>query len=187
MIELLIVTSILAVISLAVFTTLNNGIKLWQFINQETLEEDIALFLSRISSDLRNCFIFSDIEFVGTEEDISFSTILKRQVEGLSSPVGRVNYFLDDFTINRTTQNYSEIYQDQIDAARKLISPVKSFSFCYYYYDPIQKKFFWTGAWPIGKLSESKIGRIPLAVKVEINLTSNVNTYSKTISIPSSR
>jgi len=75
LIELLIVTVILAVIAGAIFATFSAGIKIWQRTNEMLPQEDINIFSARLERDLRNVIKFSNLNFTGKEEKISFPAI----------------------------------------------------------------------------------------------------------------
>src|SRR3989338_4885613 len=73
LIELLIVSALLAVVSLALFSVFNSGIKIWQRINQTSINEDLNIFLSKFARDLANGFSFSAINFSGDAERMQFA------------------------------------------------------------------------------------------------------------------
>ena len=45
LVELLIVTAMLAVISLAIYSTFSSGLKIWQRVSKPIPEEDLGIFL----------------------------------------------------------------------------------------------------------------------------------------------
>ena len=76
LIEILMVTALLSVIGLSLFSVFNSGISVWQRLTQEVIAEDVNLFFEKISSDLQSTFLFSEISFQGKEDEISFPVIL---------------------------------------------------------------------------------------------------------------
>ena len=50
LIEVCLVSAMVAIISLAIYTTFANGIKIWQKAHTEILEEDVSIFFERFTS-----------------------------------------------------------------------------------------------------------------------------------------
>ncbi len=116
LIEILFVMAILSIVSLAVYSSFDSGIKIWQRLNKDAPAEDLNIFLEKISDDLRNSFKFTGIEFVGRDKSISFATLVLTELgqrdRGLI--VGEVGYGFDEEreTLNRWYADYSRVYQD---------------------------------------------------------------------------
>src|SRR3989338_2632588 len=62
LIEMLLVTSLMAMIGLAVYHSLVNGMKIWDASTRYTAEEDVALFFDKISQDIRSATNYSLIK-----------------------------------------------------------------------------------------------------------------------------
>ncbi|MBU1852696.1 MAG: prepilin-type N-terminal cleavage/methylation domain-containing protein [Candidatus Omnitrophica bacterium] len=178
-IELLIVTAILAVISLAIYTTFNNGIKIWQKVNTRMSEQELDIFFEYFSSDLRNSFSFTGIGFLGKEDSLQFPTLVDSKRLG-SKTVGQVIYSYNSMAgiIDREERDFSQIYADRRGIITQSLDNVKSLIFQYYFYDEKEKEYIW-----YEKCLEEKI---PLAVRMilEFNDNSQGGKFTKTISIP---
>ena len=180
LIELLIVTVLLCVISFTLYATFSNGIKIWQRVNQEILEEDIDIFFEKFSTDLRKSFNFTSIHFSGDEEKIEFATVVESQRLKHRS-VGKVIYFYDSSlkAIGRKQLDFSQISDnDERDMVVQLLKDVVSLKFQYYLYDNQSKEYLWQDKWEREKL--------PLAVRIELELgnVGQINKITRTVAIP---
>ncbi|MDD5466093.1 MAG: prepilin-type N-terminal cleavage/methylation domain-containing protein [Candidatus Omnitrophica bacterium] len=179
LVELLIVTALLAVVSLAIYATFNNGIKIWQKINEQAVEEDLDIFFEKFVLDLRNAFKFSGYNFSGKEKQVEFITLVDSQ-RMQKNTVGKVIYLYDPESriISRSSLDYSQIYEGSAGLTQQLVRNVESLRFQYYFYDQGIKEYLWLDEW-------SKDG-LPLAVRVELSLGQGRQSseFVKTVSIP---
>jgi prepilin-type N-terminal cleavage/methylation domain-containing protein len=179
LVEMLIVTAMLAVISLAVYATLNNGIKIWQKVNQEIPSEGIDIFFEKITSDLRNSLKFSDINFWGIEDAFGFATLVNSRKLGIRT-VGGIKYIYhsNSGTLTRGLLDYSDMYSHGSAIEEVLLRNIKSVKLLYYTYDAEKKKYIWLEEW----IEEA----LPLAVRIELELKGNdqTNKFTRTVSIP---
>jgi prepilin-type N-terminal cleavage/methylation domain-containing protein len=131
-IEILLVTALMASLSLAVFLCLSNGLKLWHRAQQTILQEDVAIFFDKFSADLRNAFSFSTLAVEGREHSFAFPTIVwmradrgsVRAAEEFTDQLGRVRYVFDstDGVLARQQANYSQgIRQVWADGAPQVL------------------------------------------------------------------
>jgi prepilin-type N-terminal cleavage/methylation domain-containing protein len=179
-IEMIIVSAVVCVVALAIYATVNNGLRIWQRVNQQLPYEDVNIFLEKFSLDLKNCFKFSSIDFLGTERSLSFATLV-------SSPklkartVGKVIYFYDanNETLTRELNDFSDVYSGGVDSLKQAINNIKSSKFQYYYYDRQAKKYAWLDEWVSTKTQ-------PLAVRIELELddVSQGIKFYRTVGIP---
>lgn len=179
LIELLIVTALLAVVSLAIYATFNNGIKIWQKINEEVSQEDLDIFFEELVLDLRNAFKFSGYDFLGKEKQLEFITLVDSP-RMHKNTVGKVIYSYDPESkiISKSSLDYSQIYEDSGGMTQQLVRNVESLKFQYYFYDRGTKEYSWLDEW-------SRDG-LPLAVRVGLNFgqASQSSEFVKTVSIP---
>ncbi len=176
LVELILVSAILSVIGIAVYTALSNGIRLWKRINQEAPQEDISIFFVKISYDLRSLVKHSAASFSGGPDSISFPTFVVSETEEgiMKRDLGMVSYYFgkEENVVSREQSNYSQIYLSKPGPARRLLKGVDSLTFRYYCYDPENEEYIWLDAWnadeapPGVNVDES----LPLSVKVEIGL-----------------
>src|SRR5437773_11479335 len=99
LVEMLLVTSLMAVIGLALFQSLANGLKVWNISTQHAMEDDAAIFFEKISGDVRDAMDYSLIKFDGSKNKISFPTIVRTLSDPRLSPqpdyisqIGKVEY-----------------------------------------------------------------------------------------------
>jgi len=101
--EVLLVSAMFAVISLAVFNAFSNGFKLWARGQHVMVEGNTAIFLDRLSEDLRQTILISGIPFKGDSAELSFPAIIlgptdsngSRAQEGIADQIGAIRYVFD--------------------------------------------------------------------------------------------
>ncbi|MBN3039083.1 MAG: hypothetical protein JW869_06710 [Candidatus Omnitrophica bacterium] len=186
--ETILVAGMLSVVGLAIYSTFNSGLQIWERLTQRMPTEELNVFIEKITDDLNNSFSFSEAPFIGLQNNVSFATLVlagigQEQEEFLS--VGRVSYYYNprNKTLNRQQYNYSDIYQNEIPRARQIMQNVMSAKFTYYCYDPAQDLHGWKEMW----FEEDEEARIPLAVRMEIEFVENEQEKKvrRTIAIPS--
>lgn len=191
-VELLLVTAMLSVIGLAIYSTFSSGINFWLRLSQEKNDEDVIIFFEKISSDLRNSFRYRDIDFKGSGDEVSFPVIAEFETKhGKRKGVGRVDYVFDrrGESIKVKQSNYSEVYLGRPHYERELVNNIRSLNFKYYYYNPEEEKYFWTGSWQsrddasFGVVAEKKI---PLAVRIEVEVKDENRSriFQRTVFMP---
>jgi prepilin-type N-terminal cleavage/methylation domain-containing protein len=179
LVELLIVISMMSVVSLAIYSALNNGLKIWQRVNRQVPQEDANIFLNKVSSDLRNAVKLKKINFSGNEERLEFPSLVYSS-RWQNKSVGKIYYAYDSKSgiITQEQRDYSMLFSDEPGVKRQLLSGLSALKFQFYYYDKDNKEYLWLDEW-------SKEG-LPLAVKVEIEISGQgkTNTFVKTVDIP---
>ena len=177
LVELLIVCSLFAVISISIFATFSSGFKVLRRLQRTNdTEERLLLRLEKLSRELRQVFVFKDITFSGSKDKISFAAIIDDEIR-------RLNYCFDadHKAILRSTDALEEILAAKKDQQEEIKSPQKIYlaninglTFSYFYFDIEKKAYLWKDEW-----SETKF---PIAVKITI-ITEN-DSYTKNIFIP---
>ncbi len=194
LVEILLVTVILSIMGLSIYNAFNSGIKIWRRIVGNVKQEDVSIFFEKISHDLRNSFQYADIKLEGTEERISFPSMIVSKEQGvLKSELGYVTYFWNtiDNSINRQQIHYSQLYQNARlsygqanPLARRLVSNLETMTFRYYYYDAETDRYYWKSVW------EEEEENLPLAVRIKVefyedkNKNEYKNSFVKTVYIP---
>lgn len=179
LIEMLVVMVILSVISLALYATFNNGVKVWQRVSKQIPEADVSIAFEKFGIDIRNCLKFGSINFNGAEDGLRLAALVDSP--GLNSrSVGEITYFYDKDkrTLNRELRDYSQIYTAEDGSTEKLLANVSALKFQYYLYIKERKEYIWENEWARPDL--------PLAVRLELDFDngSQVNKFIKTVSIP---
>ncbi|MBN1913543.1 MAG: prepilin-type N-terminal cleavage/methylation domain-containing protein [Candidatus Omnitrophica bacterium] len=179
-IEMLIVTVILSVISLAIYNTLNNGLKIWKRANQQFPHQDIYILFDKFSVDLSNAFSYQSIIFSGAEGSLEFATLVNSQ-ELAKKTAGRVSYFYSNTleTLTRQQQDITQVYSNKDDPSPEIIKGIKSLRFQYFFFDTGTKRYIWDNSYSFPKL--------PLAVKLELELEEGdvLQRFTRTVNIPS--
>lgn len=183
LVEVLLSISLISVLGLVVYATLNSGLRIWYRANTTCIGEDVNVFFEKLSLDINNSFPYKDIEFIGNAEGFQCASIVSTDSvnPGLARGVGEVSYFYDKErqAILRKKRNLSMIFKEKDGIAQEVITNVTSGRFQYYYYDPRFKEYFWVEEWKKGS-------GIPLAVSVKIDISYGKKDYkfSKVIIIP---
>ena len=181
-VELLIVTAMLAVVSFAIYAIFSNGVKVWHKVNAPMPEEDVNILFDKFASDVRNCFKYTGIAFIGNGEgfecaSLVFSPRLQKRT------VGKIIYVFDsgENAITRETRDYSGVYTEERSVLIQMTKNIKSVRFYYYMYDAEKSEYLWLNEW----LSEG----LPLAVRMELECgdDNRTETFTKTVSIPVSK
>jgi len=181
LVEMLVVTVILAVISMTLYTTFSKGIMIWQRINRQIPEEDLNIFFDRFTTDLTNSFNFKPIGFLGREYSLEFATLVDSP-RLQNRTVGKVAYTYDPQggVVNRIQMDYSSAYNQENIARQQLLRNVRSLKFQYYIYDNQMKEYVW--------VREYTEGKVPVAARVELEAKydDQIKWFTRTVSVPSS-
>jgi len=181
LIELIIVSMTMAIVALAVYSTLSNGLKIWQRMDHERQEEDSGIFFEKFTSDLRNGIQYKGIGFSGNEDEFELPTLVTSQ-RLKSRTVGKVRYSYDQDKriIKRYLMDFSDIYDSGSGAAQELLPNVRSLKFQYYVYEAGGKEYLWQDEWAGPEM--------PLAIRVELEIgrDDKVSKFAKTVEIPAS-
>ncbi len=159
--EVLIVTIMLSVVSLAIYSTFANGIKIWQRVNAVSPDEDLDVFCEKLASDIRNAFLFKEIRFTGKPDTLQLATFVQSARLSNKAP-GEVIYAFDQKleAVSREAKDYSGVYNNERGVSSTPLKGVRSAVFSYYAYDPKEKEYFWQDEWAQEGL--------PLAVRVAL-------------------
>ena len=179
MIELMIVIISLAVISLAIYSVFNTGIKIWQQVSKGELNDDLNIFFDKFSVELKNTFKYADYKFLGKKDKLIFTTLLNGpgfKAKTVGQVLYSYNYMSEE--ISREQKDFSKIYNKGTGPISCLLKGVKSCEFRYYFFDKEIKEYAWQDEWLEGKL--------PLAVRVELELDNGNGSdrFTKTVTIP---
>ncbi len=165
--EILLVSCLFAVISLAVFNAFNNGFRLWARGQHVMVEGNMAIFLEKMGEDLRSAVTISGIPFKGNSTDISFPAIIlapadergSRAEEGTVDQIGAVRYTFDpsEKKIWRRQAVYGQalktLWSDPQEAASQI--------------EDIEVRYYFKGEHGLEAKSQTDEG-IPLAVAMDV-------------------
>ena len=142
--EILLVASLISIISVAIYNALSNGLRVWERSRQVVVEEDIAIFIDKLTTDLHNTFFYSKIKIEGNDYRFTFPTMVSVMADKrgpgpygeYQDQLGRVEYYFDYAThaIYRRQANYSQaIMGDYFSQPQLLVSLVDRLKIEYYY------------------------------------------------------
>lgn len=142
-VELLLAAALTTMVGFTVYQSLAMGIKVWQRSQRISLEEDVLLFMDRLSQDLYNSFLFSQIKFEGNEFRVAFPTIVSVPAdqrlnleEGVYvDQVGKVEYYFDlgADTVYRRQANYSQAVRERYSDPQELVAGVENLRFRFFF------------------------------------------------------
>ncbi|OGQ48394.1 MAG: hypothetical protein A3H42_02905 [Deltaproteobacteria bacterium RIFCSPLOWO2_02_FULL_46_8] len=159
LIEMLLVVSIVAVIALAIYSSLSAGVHIWKRLDRGAGEMHLFLALEKMQKNLRNSFAFKAIGFEGAENEISFPglVLVKTDKEGevFHQEPGRIRYYYSAASQSLCLEKTS--YIDWIKGIKKEcqkeIQGVKKIAFEY------QDSHSWKTSW--------KQNKVPQAVRLK--------------------
>ena len=141
--EILLVSCMFAVISLAVFNAFSNGFKLWARGQHVLVEGNTAIFLDRISEDLRQTILIKGIPFKGETTQVSFPAIILGPLDQNSSrakevsghQIGAVRYTFDpaEKKIYRAQAAYGQALKAQWSTSVEVANLIEDVSLRYYF------------------------------------------------------
>lgn len=191
-IELLIVTALAALVGITLYSTILNGVKIWERMDTAASVEDANIFFEKISRELRNTFKFKNVSFYGKGDEMAFAIISRPDPlsEGRQE-IGRVRYVFDRprHVMRREYQNYSQICEEKEGSLSEVMEHVRSVEFSYYAYDLKGKEYLWVEQWEaMGKtLGLEEDDMLPVAVRIKVGIVSDTGpeVLTRTVSIPS--
>lgn len=174
LIEVVIVAAMSAVVALAIYSTLSNGLRIWKRINTGMPREDTAIFFDKLGSDVRNAFICARSAFSGGRDMMKIPTRVAAPWLRAKT-AGTVSYVYDAGakTLYRSRQNYSQLYLENDGLRVASVTNVDAVEFRYYSFDAEKKEYGWVSEWHKDTL--------PLAVRVELTLHGQTQPVTKTI------
>lgn len=156
LIELMIAAAILCTVGLTIVVTFAGGLKVYyKMKNYGSVKTDALLAMEKIERDIRNAFAFTDINFIGTSDKITFPALVKSYA-AKNKPymsVGSISYFIDDRhsgkKIAREEKSYSASLMKEEKAKRAVahIADIEDMDLQYYVYDPLSDTYSWEASW----------------------------------------
>ena len=181
LIELLLVVGMCAVIGMASYGTLRNGLTIWQRTLQPLPNEDLVIAFDKFNQDARNSFSFSGLTFVGEPANVEFITLVNSP-QLKAKTVGKVAYSFDEgqSALRRSQRDFSQIYLGQEGRSVILLREVKRMRCEYYFFDKVKNAYVWVPRW--------EENGIPLALRMTLEVSNGKDYFeiSKTVSIPAS-
>jgi len=142
LVEIILAASIISILSLVLYHTVVNGLKVWERAHRFVIEEDLVIFFDQISQELRNSFSFSQISFEGRTASLSFPTVIQTKADQKLTQgqviyvkqMGQVYYYYDALKgiLYREEANYSLALQKRFFMRRPILSSLHHVEFIYY-------------------------------------------------------
>ena len=171
-IELAIVSLLVFIISLGIYNVFSSGLKIWSKVLDSANLEDINIAFEKFTSDLRNTFLFKNIDFKGTKTTLEIPANVNSK---FGKTPGKVLYIYDENkkVLLREEKDFSKLYTDSDGLKRILLDNVEDIEFKYYYYDKEKLEYVWE--------DETK-EELPFTVKLRIKI--NNKDICRFINIP---
>ena len=149
LIEVVIVTAMVAVISLAIYSTLSNGLRIWKRVNESLPAEDISIFLEKFSADARTAVVSATIKFSGGKDNCATPALIAAPWLNNAKTIGQAVYTYDAAArrITRRARDFSRLYRDEPGLISGTVDHIRSVEMSYYSYDPEKKQYQWTSEW----------------------------------------
>ena len=178
LLELLITSSIIVIIGLAIFSTFSMGIRAYKRMHYSGLvQADVLFSLEKLEKDLHNALNFSSIDFIGENKKVSFAGLIGPQA---NSALARITYYFD--TKNNSLVREENAYAGTVSGSRALAS-IKDAFFTYCYLDPQTREYVWTDSW-------QSLNGIPGAVRAKITFKDDNDKdveITRTVFVPAER
>jgi hypothetical protein len=179
LVEMLIVSMILGVISITINSALNSGVRVWRKINQELPQEAINIFFDKFTTDLHNTFNSTNIKLEGDDERLELPAFVSSRRFSGRLP-GEVIYVYDKGKdeLYRQAKDYSDVYSDKQGVITPLIKNIHSLKFTYYFFEAERKYYAWVDTWEKEWLPQA------VRVELEVNDENKIKQFTRTVSIP---
>ncbi len=184
LVELLIVVTLVPIISLAIFFCFRNSTLLWQTLNQEMPEENIAIFNLRAETDFRQALRYKTIPFFGSAQEVSFADYVQTlETVGGEHGIGEVKYRYDETKqiVIREERNMSDLHTQKLRMSKVVLQNVDNFLLSYLGKNEQTHQYVWHEEW-------QQPGRksLPCAVKLDYTQTTSLGnqTYTAVFEIP---
>jgi len=194
LVELLITTTILGMIAMAIMSGFAGGLRVYERVRSRDtgFRPDALLSLEKLETDLRNTVYFSGIDFIGEKEKISFAGLT---AEG---KLGKILYYVKGVrdTLVREEQDYARAVSKISRKKGKIkeLVPVRDIDFSYYYYDREAEEYRWQDFWEEEEEEEeeeedSEKGTVPLGVRIKLTFEGEKGDtdLTRTVLIPIGR
>jgi len=173
-VELLIASLITVTVLTGIFSLFHTAVKTFETIDaQSEAYRSTDFFMRRISSDLKDCFVYSTEEsgFKGDSQTMEFFAVLNSV--SAHYDVCKVSYVFGGGSVTRTVLKNLEIgIPVPLNAHGKVVVKAEDVTFHYarYQKDVPGDSLLWEEQWPPGNLVDSGgiTGSFPVAVKVSL-------------------
>jgi hypothetical protein len=174
----LLVLSLAPVVFFVVYSNFNIGVRLWQRMQVETPEEDLALFYLKARSDFESVMRYSSLPFTGAEQEFAFMCGIQAPAElGGERAIGQVRYFYDEASraITREVKHFNQLYKERPGRTSQLLRRVDFFAVAYLAWNPLNSQFEWSA-----EFRPEKADGLPVAVRLLYSAPGNDEATEQT-------
>ena len=189
LVEVLVASSLIALVAGTVVATLSSGVTVWQRLQDSGIQDRMTeLAFHELRRDLRNVRRFAPIPFNGSYDHFSFPALVDvgEPEDGAAQEIGRLGYYLDAryHRLCRSQQPYRAVRRKRLKGTCvSVLSDIDHMRVMYYSVNPGTGETAWSPAWSATEP--------PLAVKIEIGSrnpqTSLMDTQSLLVHLPIAR
>ena len=177
LVEVMMVTAILAVVGVVLVTVMANGVDIWNKVTGMASEEGIVVFFDKLTTDLDNTINQKDLKFQGDNRAVHIPSVVAA-ADGVIMP-GMRTYFFNSAksTIEKREEDYRRVTQNRVPGeSAVIVENVESVRFSYYVYKGKALSYGWFKDWQ---------GAVPAAVRAEVVMKGAAGAkYVKVIDIP---
>ena len=182
LIEVLVVVGLFAVIATSLFSSFILGMRVWKRSSIDSYQAQKAVIsLERLSQELRQAIIYSEIPFEGEDAEVNFVNVRNNKIYNIS-----YYYSKSDRALYRYAP-YLEVgewfdggFKDTRRDGRAVIKNIQNFSFGYYLLNKTDKgieEVVFAPSWNATPTS------MPKAIRLSLRLKGN-ETFQRILSLP---
>ena len=165
-VELVVTTSLMALIGGATVAALGGGVRVWERGVEFGIHRQAALILfTQMRHEFQNARLFRPIPFEGAYDEVTFAAAIRSDPEEPAGELGQLGYYLDDrrHRLCRSFVPYRRMKRDRLrDACQVMLEDVTRVRFSYLGADPERGSTHWGSRW--------EQPAAPLALKAEITM-----------------
>ena len=202
LVELLIVTAIIAILALSLASAFWTGVLSYKKIDSAfEVYQAARMALQRIELDLKNSFAYfpensqsENYQFRGEAHTLEFFSVIDSYDEGaMYTDICRIKYALSNGALRRTCYRGLDALKKELAVEGEELAPrVKEISFQYAYpadsRNDSDNPYDWSVVWP---KNETQKNLLPLAVKIKLSLIEKgkqgkdyIVEFEKVVAIP---
>ena len=155
LVEMIAVLVITASLGAVLYTTFAQGVRLWGRSAKDRGEWKVALFVEKMTGEIRNAFRDPQWVFQGNKNELNFATLSfegkRGERQGSRLLPLYLHYLFDPAskTVSVQRYNFEDVFSPKPvpKPYSVVLDKVRTFELEYYAYDPKAKKYYWTSMW----------------------------------------
>lgn len=182
LVEVLIVSALVGVVAVTVFSSFSAGARLWGALQSTASNEDVNIFYLKFTDDLEGAFSYTGLPFQADPVQMTFTAFVDAGAElGGDRGIGRLSYEFDagKHVLNRSVKNMSQVHKEKSVKPQPVLVNVRSMRFSYFVFKKEENTYEWIDEW------NDPDNRVPMAVRVEFTTGGpGGGEFSRTVSLP---